>query len=251
MNSIHLRSCLSDDWVKAQVGKLLDDSHYNQVISREAVDVYKPNGKVLLKLRPNTIPQDLCDQAWPALKIAGNKWDDHRGLNTGSIGMNAKKKNDEIVCRKTAYTYQDIQRWGLVLPFIWKCNDVFRRHYPQRYIIQRRQALLTHPHILRTAFTTGAVNYWDEQHSAQTPVHVDQQDLREGFGVMSMLRHGNYDGGLLVFPQYQIAVDLHTTDVLLADVHEYHGNTAIYGDPDWHRIAVILYYKELMQYCKK
>ena len=37
-------------------------------------------------------------------------------------------------------------------------------------------------------------------------------------------------GGCLVFPKYRIAVDIRSQDVLLCDVHEYHGNSPITGD---------------------
>ncbi|MFO0926381.1 MAG: hypothetical protein U0736_04990 [Gemmataceae bacterium] len=96
-----------------------------------------------------------------------------------------------------------------------------------------------------TAFTTVTVNQtW------QTAVHTDKGDLPEGFGVITMLRRGDYRGGYLVFPKYRVAVDLGDRDVLLADVHESHGNTAItHRSDDAERISCVLYFRRHMTRC--
>ena len=65
----------------------------------------------------------------------------------------------------------------------------------------------------------------------------------EGSVLISAFSTGSYTGGYLVFPQYQVAVDMRTTDVLLCDVHEWHANAPIVGEPDWQRIATVLYYR--------
>jgi hypothetical protein len=38
-------------------------------------------------------------------------------------------------------------------------------------------------------------------------------------------------------------------DVLLADVHQWHGNTPLILHPGAERISIVLYYREKMQYC--
>ena len=82
-----------------------------------------------------------------------------------------------------------------------------------------------------TVFSTITVNR-NLFHRPQRP-----SDLREGFGVLSVIHAGQYSGGYLVFPKYEVAVDLCSRDVLLADVHEFHGNTLIVGTPgDYERI---------------
>jgi len=43
---------------------------------------------------------------------------------------------------------------------------------------------------------------------------------------------------------------MRTTDVLLVDVHEWHGNTEIIpGTDDWERISCVFYYREEMHEC--
>jgi hypothetical protein len=96
-----------------------------------------------------------------------------------------------------------------------------------------------------TVFTTVTVN-----RNWQTAVHQDKGDLKAGFGVMSVLEHGKYTGGILVFPKYGVGVDMRERDICFADVHQWHGNTPIKGIPDAHeRISCVFYYRENMQYC--
>ena len=43
---------------------------------------------------------------------------------------------------------------------------------------------------------------------------------------MSVIDDGKYDGCYLVYPDYRVAVDLRGGDILLCDLHEWHGNTS-------------------------
>jgi hypothetical protein len=81
-------------------------------------------------------------------------------------------------------------------------------------------------------------------------LHTDQGDLAAGFGVMVCLRSGHYSGGLYVMPGFDVAVDLAAGDVLFSDVHEWHGNTALVGDPaTYERITLVCYYRARMREC--
>lgn len=124
---------------------------------------------------------------------------------------------------------------------------VFQRECPNRYAAQMAAVKRTPKDFIidGTAFTTITVN-----RNWQTAVHRDEGDLQAGFGVMSVIRAGTYDGCYLVFPKYEIAVDMRSRDVLLADVHEYHGNTTIIGTKGaYDRISTVLYYRSNMRFC--
>jgi hypothetical protein len=61
---------------------------------------------------------------------------------------------------------------------------------------------------------------------------------------------GAFEGGELIFPQYGIAVEIETGDVLLADVHEWHGNAPLVGvDGSYERISTVMYYRRKMLQC--
>lgn len=199
---------------------------------------------------PNAIPVDICETAWDTLRTVGSKYSGHRGLNTGNIGS---YHDDKLGCRPMPLSAQDVRRYPLVLPLIQRCADVFREHLPVRYAAQQAAADRTDPEwiIENTCFTTTAVNLWDATHTGRTRPHRDKGDLPAGFGVISILRGGNYRGGELIFPKYKVGFDLKTTDVLLADVHEIHGNNGIVGEGNWERIATISYFRTGLLTCPK
>jgi hypothetical protein len=103
-----------------------------------------------------------------------------------------------------------------------------------------------------TPFTTITCN-----RSFRTAAHVDKGDLKEGFGVMCCL--GGFEGCDLVFPRYRTAVRYREGDVLLADVHQVHGNTPLLN-PDGNvpevgrepeRLVCVFYYQEHMDKCER
>ena len=77
-----------------------------------------------------------------------------------------------------------------------------------------------------------------------TTYHRDEGDFKHGFGVMATL--GEFTGGQLIFPAFHVTVDYQPGSVILADVHETHGNLDnIQGD----RVTVVLYAREVIDKC--
>jgi hypothetical protein len=151
-------------------------------------------------------------------------------------------------CRLTAYNLNHPNRFARVLPFIQKIDRQFKELVPDRYNRQRKFIHETSRdfYIHGTCFTTVTVN-----RNFQTAVHQDVGDLKEGFGVMSCLRRGRFDGCFFVFPKYRVALDMRTGCVLCADVHEWHGNSPMRGNKGmFERISLVLYYREKMMECQ-
>ncbi|MEU3214203.1 hypothetical protein ABZ631_25240 [Nocardiopsis alba] len=71
-------------------------------------------------------------------------------------------------------------------------------------------------------FTTVTVN-----NSYPTGTHLDAGDLADGFSTLAVIRRGSYTGGRLVFPAWQIGVDLRNGDLILMDAHQWHSNTGM------------------------
>jgi hypothetical protein len=245
VKEVHLPSALPEAWVAAQKDRYLDERHFTTLVAGEPTNVFKPDGSPLLLFRPGVIAADVCDRALSGLRKVPARPNDHRNyLVSNAIGF--------YPCRKTPFTRDQLWDWVDCLPFIRACNGVFRHELSRQYSVQRKTAVQRTPRrfvIPFTAFTTVTVNHWDADHDGRTRVHKDDGDLREGFGVISVFSTGDYSGGYLVFPQYRVAVDMRTTDVLLCDVHEWHANTPIVGADGWQRIATVLYYRTAMQQC--
>lgn len=150
-------------------------------------------------------------------------------------------------CRLTAFNINRPEKFKAALPFIRAVDRAFAEAVPERYAAQKAMVEKTSRDffISGTAFTTITVN-----RNWQTAVHQDAGDYKPGFGVMSVLEAGEYQGGYLVFPQYRVAVDMRSRGVCMADVHEWHGNTPIVGKPGkFERISCVFYYRRDMFKC--
>lgn len=274
VREIRLTRELPDEMADEMSGSFLGEDSYDLLLT-ESADVYKPNGELLLAFRKGAIPNAYCEAAWKALRDAA-AWTNNRGVAAGIAkgtgGRPAYVKLDGTVsrtryapdvqsgivgyfdryvrfpyCRTTAYTAEFPQRYAAAIPFIQVVNDTFRAAVPDRWEAQRVMCEQTHGDwiIPDTVFTTVTVN-----RNWQTAVHKDAGDLREGFGVLTALRAGQFDGCYFTLPKFRVAVDMQSADVLMADVHEWHGNTPIRGRRGkFERISCVFYYREKMRHC--
>jgi hypothetical protein len=290
---VHLQTALTDEETDALAAHKLRADSYDQLFTDD-VDIYKPDGSLLCKLRQRALSREDCATVFPFWKEMATPTP-YRGTASGIIegaeeiaqlikdrcalgvaeiqGMRAKMikqdgslsntyvskhVNSGIIgyfdrssrfpyCRLTAYNLAHPDRFRAVLPFLRKIDAAFAHLVPDRYAVQKQFVQETNPdfYIHGTAFTTVTVN-----RNFQTAVHQDVGDLKAGFGVMSCIRRGRFDGCFFVFPKYRVALDLRTGCVLCADVHEWHANTPFKGNKGmYERISLVLYYREHMKEC--
>lgn len=285
---IKIKATLPDEAVDGLAAKFLDESHFDILVGGEDVDVLKPDGSPLLKLRAKRIPAAMCRAAVPVMRkaarptnnrgIAGGELDPTKftrpmGKQTKStVGYYPMKADGTIsktrvanmvhsgllgffdrdqrfpYCRLTAFHLKHAQEVARAMPFIRAVDAVFKEEAPERYAAQEAMIQRTNPdfYLPGTAFTTITVN-----RNFRTATHKDAGDLKEGFGVLSVLESGaGYNGAYLCFPKFRVAVDLRMGDVLLADVHQWHGNTTFIGKAGrYERISLVFYYRQSMFEC--
>ncbi len=281
---VHLdrAGCLTDEAAAALAGTFLDDASWNVLIDDDA-DVYRPDGSLLLSYRRHALSAEVCRKGWTALRPAAVKTD-NRGLaagvtepppgavRSGNVRFCTRKADGtrsatsyggvaqsgitgyfdrsarRPFCRQTAYTAEQPERWAGALPLLRGISEAFRATVPDRFAAQLAMIERVPPEfrITGTVFTTVTVNLnW------RTAVHQDKGDLPEGLGVMIAIRRGPYGGAYTVWPQYRVAVDLRTRGVVLADVHEWHGNTPFRGkEGGWERLSLVLYMRKNMVACE-
>jgi hypothetical protein len=270
-------------------GTKLDDSHYDHLLGGdEPCDVFKPDGTPLVKYRPRWFSDELCRSVLPACRKAATKTN-NRGMAAGDIKQvslgthrpieaHSKThfrtiKQDGTIsnttrggevesgiigyfdrsarfpfCRQTSFLISQAAAWKRFLPYIERADEGFREFMPERWAAQREHANRTASDwvIPQSTFTTVTVNK-----NFQTATHKDAGDLAAGFGVMSCLRNGKYDGAHLVFPAYRVAVNFAHGCLCLADVHEWHSNTSFARMRlGYERITLVFYYRENMIHCK-
>lgn len=262
------------------------DTIYKEDIDVYAKDPDAPGGKRLLaRLRKNVIPHDIIKLAWKNFYNSASA-SRNRGAAAGPIDLKSKywtkrkptalkswsaryihngkvskmRVNNNVFssvlgyfeqtpfmglpCRLTSYTQKYFEEYKAGIPYIQAIDALFKKLVPDRYTPQYKQAH-SKPQfqIADTAFSSVTMN-----RNFRTGLHMDDGDLRSGFGNLSVIERGKYEGGYTLFPRYKIGFDLRTGDFLAMDVHEYHCNTPIVGDG---RLSVVCYLRKKMIHCKK
>lgn len=246
-------------------------------------EVRMPDGRLLAKYLPAALDDFLLDDVHDTLYEVSKGSSDNRGDASGYPRVKTKENSTRtrtphvqsniigsfdrqmprMRCRLTAWSGKEIEKWHALFPLFESINAYFKKHVPDRYAAQEGFAERTHPdwRIGNTVFTTVTVN-----RSYPTGVHTDAGDLDEGFSTLAVLRKGVYSGGLFVFPEYRLAVNMRHGDLLLMDAHQWHGNTFMtcgvcgepMGSPDLYpdhtvcgaeRISVVSYYRTKMAEC--
>lgn len=285
MQTIRLSSQLLPEAVEAMEGRRLDNTSFDLLLKDDA-DVYKPNGELLIRFRKKVLSESLLGVAGPALRKAAkmsrnrgaaagyeeDPWGQARDrvkqgklryrpiLRDGSVSKTsyAPQAESGVVgyldrnvrfpyCRLTEFGHDYQEEFAAALPLFREISFLFRDLLPDRWSNQMRKVVDTAKDFVLpdTVFTTVTVN-----RNFQTAVHRDKGDLKEGFGVMTVIERGKYRGGYYVAPQFRVAVDVRHGDLLLSDVHEWHCNTAMLPiSPDWERLSLVLYYRNKMGLC--
>jgi len=273
---IKVKPCLSDEEVNKLKGDLLSEKDYRTLITYDA-DVYcEETGKTIAKFRKKVIPSNIAKTAFDNLKsaskptnnraVGGGKNDDGQlqkkvvkkdgtvsntqraftDVNSGIVGYFDRNARFPY-CRQTAFNEKEFSKFKKAYPIIKFVDTAYSKLMPDEYALQRAEADNTSKDfvIRDTAFTTVTVNKnW------QTAVHTDKGDFEKGFGNLVALRKGRYVGGYFVVPKWGVAFDLQNCDLLLVDVHQWHGNTPIQKiDDDALRISLVMYYRKNMIHC--
>ncbi len=276
METHKLKPRLTDEETAKLAGALLTDKDYNLLITSDA-DVYcEESGVCIAKFRKQVIPASIARTAQRNLRTAAGATT-NRGTASGSLETEKKASNyrirqDGIIsktsiapvvnsgiigyfdrnprtpyCRQTAWTMREFDKFKKAYPIIKFVDTKYAELMPEHYALQRELADRTSPDFVinNTAFTTVTVNKnW------QTAVHTDAGDFADGFGNLVVLREGRYTGGYFVLPKWGVAFDLQNCDLLLTDVHQWHGNTPIKKIDDYaERISLVMYYRENMVHC--
>jgi hypothetical protein len=237
-------------------------SQINLIINDDA-DVYTADEKLLLRFRKNKLSKNKSSEFYDnIIDFATNKTS-NRGSASGSKQKNVKNnpkimtniigffdsfsprqkmimktaKIKLIGARPCRFNLQYPEKYKKIIPLIEEIDDFYKKYVPASYKKQYDKAKQTFFRIGKTSFTTVTTNV-----NFQTTIHTDKGDDAEGFGNLSVIENGEYDGGETCFPQYGIGVDVRTGDVLFMDVHQWHGNLPIKPKTkDAKRLSIVCY----------
>jgi hypothetical protein len=275
---IHLTRELSDvEAEKFRQARLLHEDKpklVDQLLTTQT-KVYKPNGELLLALVKDILDEDLCDEAFELLRqvkgdpsnrpeIVGKGARMQAVRKDGTVGLRIGVPSSVLKlyggktdflghyryknsapgapdCKLTGWTRSKPSIYQDVMPLIHEVNKIYKAFLPTAHKRQMEYVgTVPQEHKIRgTAFTTLYV-----LKNAPTAVHTDDMDIRTGFGVMTSL--GGWKGGELYFPKFRVAVDYRPGDVILADVHELHGNFPLI---EGIRVACVFFVREGIHEC--
>lgn len=263
------------------MGSFLSEDSFDNLINHDC-DVYDSSGLLLAKFRKNILSHKKLIDCVENVRSAIVKMD-NRGIASGKVelsktmnrqgshvtenfklqpitkdGKLSKFKVGNCVlngligymdrtvimpyCRKTAFTKNEFEKFKKTIPFIQEVNEKFKELIPEKWKIQNEFAKATNKNyiITDTCFTTVTINK-----DFQTAVHKDAGDLKKGFGNLTSYKTEGLKGGYFVLPEWRVAFDLCSTDLLLVDVHQWHGNTPIEKENEEdERISFVMYYRE-------
>lgn len=272
------RKIINGDYL---MGSFLDENSFDELINYDC-DVFDISGVLLAKFRKNVLNKQKLIDCVENTRSSIIKMD-NRGIASGKVvpektkgtlksnnvenfKLKLIKKNGEEskfkvgnqvlngligymdrtvmmpYCRKTAFTKNEFEKFEKAIPFIQEVNQKFKELIPEKWKIQNEHAKATNKNyiISDTSFTTVTINK-----DFQTAVHKDAGDLKQGFGNLSCYKTKGCKGGYFVLPQWRVAFDLDNCDLLLVDVHQWHGNTPITKEiEEDERISFVMYYRE-------
>lgn len=275
------RKIINGDYL---IGSFLDENSFDELINYDC-DVYDVSGLLLAKFRKKILSESKLLECVNNTREAIAK-NDNRGIASGfvvpekTLYSNAVTENFKLYgikkdgklssfkrgnlvyssiigymdrtvmtpyCRATAFNKNEFEKFQKALPFIQEVDFYYSELVNDKWKIQKEYAKATHKNyiIKDTAFTTVTINK-----DFQTAVHKDAGDLKQGFGNLSCYKTKGCKGGYFVLPQWRIAFDLDNCDLLLVDVHKWHGNTPITKQSEEdERISFVMYLRENITKC--
>lgn len=275
MISARLRSRIDPQTLEEMKGKVITSGAYSLLMTGPT-RLLLPDGRPLCVYLPGAMREAVTPEQYEILHSLRSVRTDNRGLAgaTRRVKVGEQKRtyaknlassmigsadptNAFNFCRLTQWTGRHLPEWQALHPLLRQVSEQMSIHVPDRWQAQMEEIGRTHDDwvVPGTPFTTITVN-----NTYPTGVHTDKGDLDKGFSTIFTLRRGEYTGGVFVFPEYRVAVDLQDGDLILMDAHQWHGNTAIVcacgvtrtsACPDCgaERISVVSYMRTAMVNC--
>jgi hypothetical protein len=277
MKDIFLKHERSEAAVATLEGQLIDSTYINFLVDDQDTTVYTPGGQILAIYLKAVLPVDLVRSAGPTLTKAARSpiVGGFRGTAAGTGTVRRIKKDGSLSkmrsvppvdrlkeamdgvlgyfdgsnlapCRLTAYTGRHWDEFSTtVIPYAQQVDSIFRSYLPDRWGAQTAAAAASPGYVIQgTSFSTITCNK-----NFRTACHRDSGDFKDGFGVITCFRSGEFTGGTLVFPKFNLGIDVGNRDVLLCNVHELHGNTALTGAGTFKRVSCVFYFRERLKNC--
>jgi hypothetical protein len=191
------------------------------------------------------IKKDLVNNEDTTTNVSSVKYDKSPPVHSTIVGY-IDSLNNKYPCRLTQFSKKHFETYQTGIPLIECVNELFKESLPIQHKSQLELANKTKFRINNTAFTTVTVNY-----NFQTALHVDRGDYIDGFGTLLVYSKG-VTGGCLLFPRFDVGVQVSNGDLLLLNVHEYHCNNKItLTEQNSYRMSFVFYLRTRLLDCRQ
>lgn len=260
----HVNKEISDEKMDKLKNTYVKKSQINLIVDHDC-DVYdSESNKLLLKFRKHKLSDSKVKDFYDNVIHFAMGSTNNRGSASGSKKKNVRENpkimsniigyfdklspmqkflikkqnaNVKLNVRECRFNVDYPDKYNKLIPLVEEIDSFYEKNVSEKYKKQCDKAKQTPFKIANTCFTTITTNV-----NFQTSIHKDKGDDIEGFGNLVVIEDGKYSGGETCLPQYGIGVDVRTGDILLMDVHEWHGNLPIKKiTPDAKRLSIVCY----------
>tara|TARA_Y100000592_G_scaffold40781_1_gene64588 strand:- start:72 stop:950 length:879 start_codon:yes stop_codon:yes gene_type:complete len=258
----------TDDIIFCLKKKVIDDKYYNfdnklvKLSKMESVNRGNAAGKVTLKGLTRgkenwkAYPVELTDKEGNPVSGDKSSSSSFFKYNDGRISKRARSnsvssfalggfdKSPHHPCRLTHYTKKHIEEYKTIFPLCKELSDKYFEYFPDKWLSQNEVYTACPDEFLipDTNFSTITLN-----HDFRTACHLDKGDCKKGLTCFTIKKCGEFSGGELIFPEYDIAVNIEQGDLLIFNPHEAHCNNELTGEG---RMSMVFYLREKMHLCQ-
>ena len=140
-----------------------------------------------------------------------------RSNSVQSFALGGFDKSPQHPCRLTHYTKKHLEEYKTIFPLCQKISELYFNYFPDKWLYQYGVYEESPEEFLvpETNFSTITLNH-------------------------------DFTGGELIFPEYDIAVNIEEGDLLIFNPHEAHCNNPLKGNG---RMSMVFYLREKMHLC--
>jgi hypothetical protein len=166
-----------------------------------------------------------------------------RSNTVASQSIGGFDKSPMHPCRLTHWTSKNLYKYKSIFPLCKYISDRYFEYFPDKWLHQY-EIYENSPQdfvIPDTNFSTITLN-----NTFRTAAHQDKGDCKKGLTCFTIKKIGEYKGGELCFPEYDIAINVQEGDLLIFNPHIIHCNNELEGEG---RMSFVFYLREKMNQC--
>jgi hypothetical protein len=166
-----------------------------------------------------------------------------RSNSVASHSIGGFTKNAGLPCRLTYWTKNNLKSYESIFPLTTYISDRYFEYVPDKWLNQKEKYDNSPSDFVipGSNFSTLTVNM-----DFRTASHKDKGDHKGGLTCFTIKECGEWTGGELCFPEYDVGLNVREGDLLLFNPHVTHCNNPLKGEG---RMSFVFYLRDAMNKC--